>query len=276
MRLRAGQHAARGTFARVARGGVTGYPCHMTQPDDPPAPLHNAGEPPPARRWRWLRRAAVVLGAVAALPFVLTVVYAVVPPISTLMVWRALTGQAVARTYVPIEAIAPHLVRSVVASEDARFCSHWGIDLTAIDDALERAQRRNRPVAGVSTISMQVAKNLFLWQGRSYIRKGLEVPLTVWLELVLSKERILEIYLNIAEWGPNGQFGAEAGARAAFGKGAGELSAREAALMATALPNPILRKPGRASARHRSLAAVIERRARGIEPFVSCLPVLQR
>lgn len=227
-------------------------------------------------RRRWLRRVGFALVLLICTPFVLTFIYRFVPPVSTLMVWRVVTLQPVARTYVPIEAMSPALVRSVVASEDARFCVHWGIDLEAIDTALERAERRNRPVAGVSTISMQVVKNLFLWQGRSYVRKALEVPLTLWIEFVLPKERILEIYLNIAQWGPKGQFGAEAGARAAFGKGARDLSAREAALMATTLPNPILRQPGRASARHRALANVIERRARGIDAYLDCLPTLRR
>jgi monofunctional biosynthetic peptidoglycan transglycosylase len=244
----------------------------MTAPAPPSTPTEPKSAPP--ARWRWARRIGFALVVLAAAPFVLTFVYRFVPPVSTLMLWRIVTLQPVARTYVPLSAMSPALVRSVVASEDARFCAHWGIDWTAIDDALERAERRNRPVVGVSTISMQVAKNLFLWQGRSYVRKALEVPLTLWLEFVLSKERILEIYLNIAEWGPNGQFGAEAGARAAFGKGAAALSPREAALMATALPNPILRKPGRASARHRSLASVIERRARGMDGYLNCLPAL--
>ena len=130
----------------------------------------------------------------------------------------------------------------------------------AIQEALEHNQDGG-PVRGASTISQQVAKNLFLWQGRSYVRKALEVPLAYWIDFVLGKRRALEIYLNIAEWGPNNEFGAEAGARRAFGRSARELTLREAALLAAILPNPIRRSAARPRALLLRLAALYEVRA---------------
>jgi monofunctional biosynthetic peptidoglycan transglycosylase len=128
----------------------------------------------------------------------------------------------------------------VVASEDAKFCSHRGIDWDALRDVIDDAED-GEVTRGGSTITQQVAKNLFLWPGRSVVRKGLEIPLAMWIDLVLGKQRILEIYLNIAELGPSGQFGAEAGANYAFGRSASALPPREAALLAAILPNPVRR-----------------------------------
>ncbi len=135
----------------------------------------------------------------------------------------------------------------LVASEDARFCHHAGVDLVELQNVVDESDGMDAP-RGASTITMQLAKNLFLWNGRSFIRKGLEIPLALYLNVIMPKRRQLEIYLNIAEWGPNGEFGVEAGARRAFKRGAGELSAQQAALLAVMLPNPHRRdagKPGR-------------------------------
>jgi monofunctional biosynthetic peptidoglycan transglycosylase len=128
----------------------------------------------------------------------------------------------------------------VVASEDARFCSHHGVDWGALREVVDDAED-GEVTRGGSTIPQQVAKNLFLWPGRSVIRKALELPLALWIDAVLPKPRILEIYLNIAELGPSGQFGAEAGSTYAFGHSAATLSPREAALLAAILPNPVKR-----------------------------------
>ena len=137
----------------------------------------------------------------------------------------------------PLSRISPALPLAVIVAEDGRFCSHHGVDFTEIRDALADADDLD-DLRGGSTITQQVAKNLFLWPGRSFVRKALEFPLALWIDLVLSKRRILEIYLNIAEWGPNGEFGAEAGSRRAFGKPARDLSRYQAALLAAVLPNP--------------------------------------
>ena len=158
------------------------------------------------------------------LPYLLTPLYALGQPVSTVMLWRRMTGQRVERLYVPLSRISPDLPLSVVVAEDGRFCSHYGVDFAEIRDAIEDADGLD-DLRGGSTITQQVAKNLFLWPGRSFVRKALEFPLALWIDLVLSKSRILEIYLNIAEWGPNGEFGVEAGARRAFGKSARSLSA---------------------------------------------------
>jgi monofunctional biosynthetic peptidoglycan transglycosylase len=175
-----------------------------------------------------------------AMPYVLTLIYAFVPPVSTLMLGRWVTFRHVDRTYVPIDRISPSLTLAVIIAEDGRFCGHHGIDLTEIQDALADGDDLSE-VRGASTITQQLAKNLFLWPGHSFIRKALELPLAIWIDLVLTKKRILELYLNVAEWGPDGIFGAEAGARRAFGKSADKLSRYQAAVMAAALPNPVRR-----------------------------------
>ena len=178
--------------------------------------------------------------AVLALPYLLAPFYRVGHPVSTLMAWRYLTGAPMSRQWVDFGTISPYLPRSVVAAEDAKFCSHHGIDWGALREVIDDAEE-GEVTRGGSTITQQVAKNLFLWQGRNVVRKALEFPLAMWIDLVLPKQRILEIYLNIAELGPNGQFGAQAGSLHAFGHPASALSAREAALLAAILPNPVKR-----------------------------------
>jgi monofunctional biosynthetic peptidoglycan transglycosylase len=152
----------------------------------------------------------------------------------------------------------------VVGSEDAKFCRHRGIDWDALQDAIDDAEE-GEVSRGGSSITQQVAKNLFLWPGRSVVRKALELPLALWLDFVLSKQRILEIYLNIAEWGPSGQFGAESGAMYAFGHPASSLSPREAALMAAILPNPVKRSARNPGPGVRRLAGTYTVRAQSPE-----------
>ena len=140
----------------------------------------------------------------------------------------------------PLARISPALSLSVIIAEDGRFCSHHGVDFREIRDAIADADDLD-DLRGGSTITQQVAKNLFLWPGRSYVRKALEFPLSLWIDLLLSKSRILEMYLNIAEWGPNGEFGIEAGSRRAFGKPARDLDRYQAAMLAAVLPSPARR-----------------------------------
>jgi monofunctional biosynthetic peptidoglycan transglycosylase len=146
------------------------------------------------------------------------------------MLGQRLAGTQIQRRFVPLEGISPHLVEAVVLSEDGGFCRHRGVDWKALEEAMENGR-------GGSTITMQVVKNLFLWPSRSYVRKAIEIALAYLVELLWPKRRILEIYLNIAEWG-DGVFGAEAAARLYFGKPAARLTPEEAALLAVALPNP--------------------------------------
>jgi monofunctional biosynthetic peptidoglycan transglycosylase len=189
---------------------------------------------------RIVRNLILILLVLLALPYLAAPLYNLGHPVSALMAWRWLTGTPISRQWVDLPAMAPSLPRTVVASEDAKFCAHHGIDWDSLRDVIDDAQDGD-VARGGSTITQQVAKNLFLWPGRSFVRKGLEFPLALWIDLVLSKQRILEIYLNIAEWGPNGQFGAEAGSRYAFGRSASSLSPRDAALLAAILPNPLSR-----------------------------------
>ena len=189
---------------------------------------------------RALKTLGLILLVVLLIPYVLTPFYRTGHPVSTLMIWRRLTGAPVSRQWIDLAAMSPYLPRSVVAAEDAQFCKHRGIDWGALREAIDDAEEEGT-LRGASTITQQVAKNLFLWQGRDPIRKVLEFPLALWVDLVLPKHRILEIYLNIAELGPQGRFGAEAGSAYAFGKSAAGLSPREAALLAAILPNPVKR-----------------------------------
>jgi monofunctional biosynthetic peptidoglycan transglycosylase len=217
-----------------------------------------AGSRPRLRRI--LRIVVIVALIVLLLPYLLTPLYLVVRPVSMPMLWRYVTLQPVTRIYRPLDDIAAVLPRTVIASEDAQFCHHRGVDWRSLKEIIKDAEDLE-DLRGGSTITQQTAKNLFLWQGRSYIRKVLEMPLAIWMDLILGKRRIMEIYLNIAEWGPNGQFGAEAGARRAFRTSAANLDARQAALMAAMLPNPRRRdaqKPGPAV---RRLAGIYQRRA---------------
>jgi monofunctional glycosyltransferase len=227
---------------------------------------------------RWFSRLAWALVAalmiVLLVPYVLVPLYRVVNPVSTLMLWRWASGARVERIFVPIERIAPALPVTVIASEDGRFCSHRGVDFQELREAIDNADDITE-VRGGSTITQQVAKNLFLWGGRSFVRKALEFPLALWIDLVLPKRRVLEIYLNIAEWGPSGQFGAEAGSRYAFGKAAGALSAREAALLAAVLPNPHRRSARQPGPAVRRLADLYERRAAAQAEHAACAKPLR-
>jgi len=209
-----------------------------------------------ARRWILLAIILLVVG-----PFVLVLPLNFVQPFTTMVMLRRAVQRTIdgksprypRRDVVSRDAISPHLRRAVLASEDDRFYLHWGFDLEEIQNALERA-KRGRRLRGASTITQQVAKNLFLWEGRSYARKGYEAYLTIVLEICLPKDRILDLYLNLAEWG-DGVFGAEMAARTHFRKSAKSLSREEAARLAAVLPSPIRWSPN---------GAVAGRRAPGI------------
>ena len=203
-------------------------------------------------RWlrRWILRACL---AAFALILALICLYSIVNPPITHTIWseQRRLGE-VDREWVPMEDIAPVLARSVVAAEDAQFCQHWGIDVTAIRSALAEGGTR-----GGSTITQQVVKNVFLWQERSWFRKALETLMTPLVEAIWSKRRILEVYLNVAEM-DEGVFGAEAAARRYFGVGPDALTARQAALIASVLPNPKQRSAARPSASLRKRASQIQ------------------
>lgn len=158
------------------------------------------------------------------------------PPITLTMIERQSAGVDIRHPYVPLGEISPHLIRAVIASEDSRFCSHGGIDMEAIDIALAEYKNGKR-LRGASTITQQTAKNAFLWNGGGWLRKGGEAWMAILIETMWPKSRIIEVYLNIAEWG-DGRFGAEAAAQGHFGKSVKDLTPGEAALLAAVLPSP--------------------------------------
>ena len=219
---------------------------------------------------RIARRLAVGLAALLALPFVLVPLFAVInPPVSALMMLRLVEGRGVAHQWVNLEDISPALPATVIMTEDGRFCAHSGVDWEAVQQVLEEANDGGEP-RGASTIPMQTVKNLFLWPHRSYARKALEIPLAYWLDLVWSKRRIIEVYLNVVELGP-GIYGAQAAAQHHFGKDAKALSAREAALLAAVLPNPVIRSAGKPGPLTRRLASRAERRGRLAGAYIECI-----
>lgn len=219
---------------------------------------------------RLLRLALAVVIAALVVLAALMVLWRFAAPVSTLMLARYLAGERVERVYEPLDRISPHLTAAVVMSEDARFCRHHGVDWRALGEVLDDADE-DGPTRGASTITMQVVKNLFLWPSRSVARKALEIPLALVLDAVWPKRRIIEVYLNIAEWGPDGIFGAQAAAEADFRRSARALTLREASLMATALPNPIKRSPARPKAGHSRLAHRIAGRVASAAPWLDCL-----
>ncbi len=221
----------------------------------------------------WPRRLATIAVFVALWPIVMTFVYAVLPPpASNLMITRLVNGNGISYDWVSLNDISPQLPLAVVSSEDARFCSHNGVDWIEFSDVLDEATDGDGegPIRGASTLSMQTAKNLFLWDGRTPIRKVLELPLAYWMDLVWTKRRMIEVYLNIVEWAP-GVYGAEAAARHHFRKSAAKLTKREAALLAAVLPNPIKRKAGKPSKRVSRIADRIMARMNIMGPYVTCL-----
>jgi len=225
---------------------------------------------PLARLPRPLRAVVVALLVVLLLPYLIVPFYLGGKPVSTVMLWRSLTGQRVARDYEPLSRISPALALTVIVAEDGRFCTHHGVDFAEIRDAINEADDLAEARGG-STITQQVAKNLFLWPGRSWLRKALEFPLALWIDLVLPKRRILEIYLNIAEWGPHGEFGVEAGSRYAFGKSARDLTRYQAALLAAVLPNPADRNAHSPGPGLRRLAGLYVARARRDAGLAGCV-----
>ena len=219
-------------------------------------------------------RAVIVLGVFWGGGIAL---FSVMPvPFSAVMVERQLGawlsgdfGYVAHSDWVSMDEISPWMGLAVIAAEDQKFPAHWGFDVSAIEKALAHNERNENRIRGASTLSQQTAKNLFLWDGRSWVRKGLEAGLTLGMETVWSKKRILTVYLNIAEFG-DGIFGVEAAAQRYFHKPASRLSLSEAALLAAVLPNPLRFKANAPSGYVRSRQAWIMRQMRqlGGESFM--------
>jgi len=217
------------------------------------------------RRWRvWILRVLLCTGFVVfAIPAIGVVLFRFVdPPATPLMLLRTLEGEVWRHRPVPLGSVSPALQKAVIGSEDARFCQHRGFDLAEIRAAL-RDWSDGEALRGASTITQQTARNLFLWPGGGFVRKGLEAWPTVLLEAFWPKRRILEVYLGIAEWGP-GIYGVEAASQAWFGKPAFRLTEREASLLAAILPSPRTRDPSQPSTWLRARADRIASRSRAV------------
>jgi monofunctional biosynthetic peptidoglycan transglycosylase len=224
-----------------------------------------------AKGWRRvLRLGGAALAVLVAIPLLLAPAYRFIDPVSVPMLERYFTGRPVVRQWRPIDNISDRLKAAVILSEDGQFCRHLGVDVSAL-----RAEVDNfldgKPARGASTLTMQVARNLFLWNDPDPVRKALEIPLALYLDLVLPKKRIMEIYLNIAEWGPEGQFGVAAGAERAFNREPQNLDWRTATLLAAALPNPMLRQPGKPSRGMVRIAGIVQQRAQQFGERAACV-----
>ncbi len=250
---------AAGYALLIASGGSPGKSFHLQhEPDEPPEPIYPelppAPQPPPevfpsyqgedrtTPRSTWqqvwhIGSRTVFYGFIGSI--ILTLAYRFLPvPATMLMLNEAIfEGHTIRHNWVPLRQISPNLIRAVIASEDNEFCRHWGFDFKELEDAWKESKNGGR-LRGASTISQQTAKNVFLWPDRSWIRKGLEAYFTVLIEGLWPKQRIMEVYLNVIEWGP-GIFGADAAARRWFGKSAAKLTPLEAARLAAILPNPV-------------------------------------
>lgn len=234
------------------------------------------GREPRGRRRRIGRALALGLALVLAVlllaPAALILLYRAVPPPGTpLMVLRAAEGRGWDYRWTPLARIAPALARAVLTAEDEAFCAHAGFDTKALRKAWEAYQDSGgSTLRGGSTISQQTAKNLLLWPGRTWVRKGLEAWLTVYIEALWPKRRIMEVYLNVAEWG-SGVYGAEAAARRHFGKSAAALSAAEAARLAAVLPSPLRWSAAQPGPYVQQRARILEGRAARLGPLAACL-----
>lgn len=219
---------------------------------------------------RWLARLGVAALILFCAVFASIVLFRFVnPPITATMIADKLRGATLHRKWVPLEDISPNLRLAVIASEDGNFCRHRGVDWAAVREVVKKAKSLTA-VRGASTVPMQVAKNLYLWEDRNFVRKGLEVPLAYTMSALWSKPRMLEVYLNIAQWGPD-LYGAEAASRRYFHKPASQLTRREAVLLAISLPNPYVRNPARPSRKMRVIADAVERRLPYIAERAGCV-----
>ncbi|MGE0152905.1 MAG: monofunctional biosynthetic peptidoglycan transglycosylase [Reyranellaceae bacterium] len=217
--------------------------------------------------WRRALKWALIA---AAAPHVLLLVYAVLPPpITPLMVLRLAQGEGLDKDWVGLGEIQPYLAYAVIAAEDNRFCHHGGVDWEELTEQIERYQA-GEEVRGASTITMQTVKNLILWPGRDTLRKGIEIYFAHYLDLIWSKRRIMEVYLNIVEW-DNGVYGAEAASRHHFKRQAGDLTPGQAALLAATLPNPREWSAGRPGPYVSSRSRIIARRVEQLGSYLDCV-----
>ncbi|MFQ5859555.1 MAG: monofunctional biosynthetic peptidoglycan transglycosylase [Anaerolineae bacterium] len=221
---------------------------------------------------RRLRKVALfALIGFLVMPVVLVLVYRALPPLFTpIMVVRLFEGEGIKKKWIPLSVVSRHVPAAAIALEDNLFCEHSGFDWASIFEAAADYQRGNKPLHGGSTISQQTAKNVFLWPSRTFTRKAIETPFTMMIEYFWDKRRIMEVYLNVVEWGP-GIYGVEAAAQAYFGKSARRLTRREAALLAAVLPNARRWSPAAPTRYIRRRAASAMARMRKLGPLLRCI-----
>jgi monofunctional glycosyltransferase len=218
----------------------------------------------------WLRRLARILLVLAAILLLSIVAFRFInPPITPVMLVEKLRGATLRHAWVPLEDMSRLLPLAAISSEDGRFCFHWGVDWGAVKEAIDEGGSFGA-FRGASTIPMQTAKNLYLWSGRSYVRKALEVPLAYLMSALWPKARMMEVYLNVAQFG-RGIFGVEAASRYYFNKSAAELTRRETILLVAALPNPRFRNPAKPSRHMLLVARAIEARLPIMAPRSACV-----
>ena len=218
----------------------------------------------------WLRRALrLVLGIAAAILLSIVAFRYINPPITPVMFVEKLRGHTLRHEWMPLKDMSRQLPLAAISSEDGRFCAHWGVDWSAVKEAINEGGGLGA-FRGASTIPMQTARNLYLWSGRSYVRKAIEVPLAYLLSALWPKARVMEVYLNVAQFGP-GIFGVEAASRYYFHKSAAELTRREAVLLVAALPNPRFRNPANPSRRMLLVTRAVERRLPIMVPRSGCV-----
>lgn len=221
-----------------------------------------------------VRIALIALAVVVVTPIALMVAYRFVDPPAMPILRAHLAGRQVTQDWTPLADINPRVTRAVIMAEDARFCLHHGVDWAQLKASIREARGGGAP-RGASTITMQTVKTLFLWPQRDYVRKAVEVPLSLIMDLVLPKRRILEIYLNVAQWGP-AQYGVEAGSQYAFGRATTALSNRQALALATVLPAPSVRRANTPTRRQQAVMNHVSRELASAPWVFSCLPAALR
>jgi len=235
-----------------------------------PAPRRLAARLRTGRLRGYEKLLVAILVALVVLPVALLLVYRLVPPpLTSVMALRIVQGEGARHEWVPLAGISPHLRHAVIASEDNGFCTHRGVDWRAFRLAVAAEMQGDGAAGGASTLTMQTARNLMLWPQRSYLRKVLEIHVASMIELLWPKRRILEVYLNIAEWGP-GLFGAESAARYHFGVGADALTRAQAARLAVVLPAPTRLSATATQGYVPRQAAAIQRRMGQLGPLLAC------
>ncbi len=232
------------------------------KPAKPPKPPKvKKVKPPRIRKKRGVVKTLfLIIFAMLLLPYFMVLVYSFIPPISMPVIGSALSFQETHWRWRSIDDISPSLPRAIISAEDGRFCEHKGVDWEALEKSYKRYEKRGKLKHGASTINMQIAKNLFYWPLPTMLRKPLEIPMALWIDMIWSKQRVIEVYMNIAQFG-KGVYGAEAAAEYYFDKTADELNSGESARLASILPSPMKRNAARPSRYVKKYSGSIRARA---------------